>query len=406
MTRKVSRRGLLRALAGSSAVLTAEAGAGAARGPTPIRGRWRQHGGDAANTGRTDDRGPQYNQRARWRTDLPTADSAVLVDQNTAYLLEVENQGSQVRALWASTGTTRWRTSLPGPVVSNVLAVAGGHVLTAEVIEPRVVALDAETGEQVWRRRLDETEGVEPELQVSGGFRTAPRVHGGRVYVKTRSVEADLASVVGIDPETGEVETSVPVQASHVAIGSGSLVSARGSAALETTGLRRFDLDAGPQSGAPLYETAGRPGRPTIGEDLVFVGTSENQVHAVDENWERAWTAETTDWAVSLALADGVVLAKSGESLLAFDAATGERRWETAAGGPRPVVASGVVYVGRENGFDGYAVDTGKRVVTYRNPLLQGQLSPLSVAGGALLGTAPRGLAFAVQEKIPLPGPF
>jgi len=405
MTRDVSRRGFLRGVLAGSAAVTAGAAAGAARGTTPIRGRWYQHGGDAANTNRTDDRGPQYNQRTRWREDLPSTDSAPLVAEETVAILELSSEGPRIHALYASTGTTRWRASVPGSVVSGMLGTDTERVVTATVLEPQVVAFDRRTGERRWLADLGQAE-EEPQLGVPGGFRTSPLVRDGRLYLKSRAGSSAPASVVALDAATGEVEATVPVQSTHVAVGADRVVGSRGSAFLDDHGLEEIDLDDSDANGELRYGTDGRPGRPTIGDDLVFVGTSENRLHAVDADWETAWTADTTDWAVSLAVADGVVLAKSGERLLAFDAATGERLWSAPAGAPRPVVGSGVAYVGRENGFDGYDVGSGERVVTYRNRLLQGEVSHLSIAGGALLATAQRGAVLAVQEQIDLPARF
>ena len=405
MTRDVSRRGFLRGMLAGSAAVTAGAAAGAARGTTPIKGRWYQHGGDAANTNRTADRGPQFTQRTRWRDELPSTDSAPLVAGDTVAVLELSSEGPRIHALNTSTGTTRWRTSVPGSIVSGMLATDDERVFTATVLEPQVVAFDRTTGERRWRTDLGGAEEG-AQLGVAGGFRTSPLVRDGRLYLKSRAASSAPASVIALDAATGEVESTAPVQSTHVAVGADRVVGSRGSAFLEEHGLEEIALDSEESTGELRYETAGRPGRPTIGDDLTFVGTSENRLHAVDEDWEEAWTADTTDWAVSLAVADGVVLAKSGEQLLAFDAATGERLWSAPAGGPRPVVGSGVAYVGRENGFDGYNVGSGERVVTYRNPLLQGRMSHLSVAGGALLASAQRGAILAVQEQIDLPARF
>jgi outer membrane protein assembly factor BamB len=401
MERDVSRRGVLRALAAGSAAVTAGTTAVAGR-TTPIRGDWHQHGADAANTSRTGDRGPQYNQETRWRIRLPSTDSAPLVAEDTVLVLEVNGSGHRVHALHASTGTTRWRRSLPGLAVSGVLAADRQHVFTAAVIQPHVTALDRKSGERQWRTTLT-ADGSEPQLDVSGGFRTAPRVADGRLYLKSRSAGRNPASVVVLDAATGEVETDISGLFTHVAVGADSLVGARGSPSLDEHGLELIDLDGDEPRKTWTYETAGRPGQPTVGEELTFVGTSENQLHAVDADGETAWTAPTNDWAVSLALAEEVVLAKSGTALLAFDADTGEQLWFGAAGGTRPIVASGVVYVGRDNGFDGYDVATGERVTGYRNPRLGGRVTHLSVAGNALLATAPRGVVLAVQEEINLP---
>lgn len=401
MTRDLSRRGVLRRLVAGSLAVAAGTTTVAGR-TTPIRGDWHQHGADAANTSRTGERGPQYNQKTRWRRRLPSTDSAPLVVEDTVFVLDVNGDGHRVHALHASTGTTRWRRSLPSPAVSGVLATDDRHVFTAAVIQPHVTALDPKSGERRWRTDLA-ADGSGPQLDASGGFRTAPRVRDGRLYLKSRSAGRNPASVVALDTATGEVETDISGLFTHVAVGAESLVGARGSPFLEEHGLERVHLAGGEPREAWTYETAGRPGQPTVGEELTFVGTSENRLHAVDSDGETAWTATTTDWAVSLALAEEVVLAKSGAALLAFDAETGEQLWSGTAGGTQPVVASGVVYVGRNNGFDGYDVATGEQVAGYRNPRLGGRVTYLSIAGNALLATAPRGLVLAVQEEIDLP---
>jgi len=421
MTRDVSRRGLLGAMATGATVVTAGATGAVAGNAIPIRGSWNQHGATAANTSRSGDRGPRYDQRLRWHRRLPSADSAPLVVDDTALVLRVgdsgrntsgggndassdrpADDGTYVQALYASTGRERWRASLSGSVVSGVLAADDERVFSAEVTQPRVTAHSLADGEQEWERLIDSGGASDTTLAVGGGFRGAPRVRGDRLYLKSRSAGSAAASVVALDAATGRVETVFPGVFTHFAVGAGRLVGVSGSPFLEEYGLTLFDPESDDPQGR-TYGTAGRPGRPTVGGDLVFIGTSENRLHAVDGDAEAVWTAGTGGWAVSLALVAGVVLAATDERLLAFDADTGRRLWSTAAGSARPVAANGVVYVDRPSGFDGYDVATGEAVVTYRNRWLPGTASHLSIAGNALLGTTARGRVFAVQEKITLP---
>jgi len=416
MTRDVSRRGLLGAMATGATVVTAGTTAAVAGNAIPIRGRWNQHGATAANTGRSGDRGPRYDQRLRWRRRLPSADSAPLVVDDTALVLRVNSGsatgdgansgdgGAYVHALYASAGRERWRASLSGSVVSGVVAADDERVFTAGILQPRVTAHSLADGQREWETVIDSEDGTsDTTLALGGGFGGAPRVRGDRLYLKSGSAGTDPASVVALDAATGRAEAAFPGVFTHFAVGPAGLVGVSGSAFLEEYGLTLFDPESDDPQGT-TYGTAGRPGRPTVGDDLVFVGTSENRLHAVDGDAEAVWTADAGGWAVSLALAQGVVLATTDERLLAFDADTGQRLWSTAAGSARPVVASGVVYVSRPGGFDGYDVATGEEVVTYRNRWLPDSASHLSIAGNALLGTTARGRVFAVQEKITLPG--
>jgi len=416
MTNRLSRRALIRALVAGSVPITAGAAAGetatapapdATTGVWPLHATrsapWPQHGVSGANTNATAERGPQYNQHTDWMVDLPSADSAPLVADDTVFVLDVSGETTRIHGRYAATGTERFTVSLDAPVVSGVLAADSRRVYTAEVVSPRVHAFSIPDGTHVWHTDLagDDESGGSPPLGISGGFRTEPRLHDGRLYLASRGGKR---GIVALDAATGGTARTYPGTFSAFAVDADRLVGASGDPSLTEYGL--VALDTGTGESRWEYTTPGRPGRPTLGEDHVFVGTSENRIHAVGPDGDADWTAPVDGWAVSLTLGEATLLAQTDESLVAFDTETGQRRWETPAGDTRPMVANGLVYVGRQKGFDAYELTDGDEEVTYRNRRLDGSLAYLSADGGSLFATAPRGLVLAVEERIRLPGLF
>jgi outer membrane protein assembly factor BamB len=401
MTRRLSRRTLIRALAAGSVPLTAGVGAG----ETAIApGRWTQHGAGGGNTNATAERGPQYTQHTDWTVDLPSVDSAPLVADDTVFVLDLSGGTNQIHGRHAATGTERMTVSLDATVVSGVLAADSQRVYTAEVVSPVVHAFSIPAGTHAWQTALagdDEGDAAQPALGISGGFRTAPRLHDGRLYLVSRSGGPQGGGVVALDAETGGLDSAYPGAFSAFAVDSDRLVGARGSPSLSEYGLVALDTATGERHWE--YTTPGRPGRPTLGDDRVFVGTSENRIHAVGPGGDAVWTAPLDGWAVSLTLGEQTLLAQTDESLVAFDTANGTRLWDTPSGDTRPVVANGLVYVGRETGFDAYELRSGEEEAIYRNRRIDGPLAFLSAADGSLFATAPRGLVLAVEERIRLP---
>lgn len=392
MSPRLSRRRLLELLAGGSGPLIAGRAAGGTTPAKRVSGGWRQHGASGANTNRTADMGPQLNQHTDWTIQIPSADTAPLVADDTVIVLDLSS--GQIHGRHAATGTERFTVALDFPVVSGVLGADARRVYTAEVVSPRVHAFSIPEGRHVWQTALDES--GELALGISGGFRTEPRLQGGTLYLKSRSTGPQGGGVVALDAATGAVDGVFPGTFSAFAVDSSRLIGARGGPSLTEHGL--VSLDTGRRHWT--YETQGRPGSPTIGSGLVYVGTSENEIHAVDTDGEAAWTAPVDGWAVSLALGEQTLLAQTEETLVAFDAATGQRRWEAEAGLTRPVVAHDVVYVGREGGFDGYALTDGELAVSYRHGRRDSQFTHLSVAGESLFATAPGGVVLAVTQRI------
>ncbi len=107
---------------------------------------------------------------------------------------------------------------------------------------------------------------------------------------------------------------------------------------------------------------------PTVSGGVVYIGSPDNALYAVDavtgkEKWRFATGGAVS--ASSPAVSDGVVYIGCADSYLyAVDAVTGKEKWRFATGNyvwSSPAVANGVVYIGSDN-YDLYAVDavTGK----------------------------------------------
>lgn len=123
-------------------------------------------------------------------------------------------------------------------------------------------------------------------------------------------------------------------------------------------------------TGAPLWGKATGntlQGWPVVDSGLVYISSQDGHVYALDATTGApAWTAplslggEPAVATTGLTIDGGVLYIGAGQSLYAFDAATGHLVWRIAAPGglseSAPVVGDGVVYIG---GFDGrlYALD-------------------------------------------------
>jgi len=397
MTANASRRSVLRSVLAGSTLLTAGAAAGEFARRSARGGRWHQHGYDAANTGRTPVTGPRRNPVTDWHSELPSADSAALVTASRVLVLSIAGRRSTVHALDRSSGSHRWSVPASDLIVNGVLAVDGDRVFLPGITRPQVAARSLADGEQSWHTDLREAiadPGVRSRLGVAGGFRTAPAVHEGTLYLKLRGG----GGIVALAADTGNLDTVFPGPSTQFAVGGDTVCAARGSASLEEYGLTFFDARTGELAGD--YTTSGRPGRPTLGSDHAFVGTSENRVHAVGHDGERVWTADTEGWPLSLALAEGVVVARTGESIHAIDAATGELLWRVTSGEARPAIANGVVYVSREKGFDAHDAESGRLRARYRNRDADGTVQFLSIVSSLVVATTPRGSVVAVGDSL------
>jgi len=139
---------------------------------------------------------------------------------------------------------------------------------------------------------------------------------------------------------------------------------------------------------------------PTVVDGTVFVGSSDNNLYAVDtETGTQQWVFETSDSVSSPTVVDGAVFVGSGDDLYAVDAETGEQEWafETGDSVSSPTVVDGTVFIGSmDNNL--YAVDaeTGTQQWAFETGSWVGS-SP-TVVDGTIFGIS-EGNLFAVDAE-------
>lgn len=229
----------------------------------------------------------------------------------------------------SATGSSYFGSVAPVPAVT-----AAERVFTPIARTNDIVAVDPANGEVVWERAVieDDTVSAQPRR---------PAVRDGTVYVTSWPSRA-----TAYDAATGERqwrrELDDQLLLPPVVTTDGVVVPSRQYVWL---------LD--PDDGTTLWrrDLAGNAteSTPAVAGDRVFLTDEQGSLYALDlTTGETEWTTPF-DGATAPVVADGVVYAvRSGIELLAFDAATGDRRFRfTPPQVPlsSPVVGNGVVYL-------------------------------------------------------------
>ena len=311
--------------------------------------------------------------RERWRASLGGAvASSPAVSDGTVFVTSRERA---VTALDLGTGAVRWRfeadPDLPFPwgwdFWLSSPAVANGTVYVGSG-DGRVYALDAWTGRRLW------------SVQTGGRVRSSPAVAGGVVYAGSMD-----GKLYALDAATGERRwvfeaAGASLDSQKFGYDRTSIVSSPSvSGDLVFVGSRDAHLYAvDRRSGRQRWSVAhkidymkGEPavswvlGSPAFSEGRVFVGSSDGRFfHAVrSDTGEEVWRFKTPKNVLSSAALSGGQLFFGGEEghLFALDAATGTERWRFRTGGAvisSPAVRDAVVYVGSDDGRL-YALATG-----------------------------------------------
>jgi outer membrane protein assembly factor BamB len=207
---------------------------------------------------------------------------------------------------------------------------------------------------------------------------SGPVVAGDRVYVGTIKGE-----VVGLNNSTGIQEWRFALE------GSGSTGSFLGCAGQISTAMSIYSTPAAKEvedsiiiyagdydgnvygivTGTQMvskFETDGPiVGSPTIADDTLFIGSSDNNLYAISlDSWGKKWVFETGDkiWSTP-AIDDGVVyIGSSDHNLYAIDAESGAEIWHFEAEGAilsTPLVVDGTVYIGSSD-RNFYAIDVNQ----------------------------------------------
>jgi outer membrane protein assembly factor BamB len=208
----------------------------------------------------------------------------------------------------SATGSSNFGRLTPVPPVT-----ASGRVFTPVAGTNDIVAVDPANGTVVWERVVDEDDTVSAQLR-------RPAVRDGTVYVTSWPSRA-----AAYDAATGERqwrrELDDQLVLPPVAMPGGVVVPSRRYVWLldpdDGTTLWRRDLDGNATES-----------RPAVADDRVFLTDERGSLYALDlATGETEWTTPF-DGVTAPVVADGVVYAvRSGVELLAFDAATGDRRF-------------------------------------------------------------------------------
>ncbi|MBV9925764.1 MAG: PQQ-binding-like beta-propeller repeat protein [Acidobacteria bacterium] len=303
------------------------------------------------------------------------------------YLFAVDvNTG---RMLWDFKAEKDW-LSLPAVAGDTAFVGAGTGVF---------YAIDAGTGKEKWRFKGND-----------GGYSgSAPLVSGGLVYFGSMKGQFHaLEAATG--KESWGFKTKGALTQAAMSDGSVFVGSDEGY-------LYALDGKTGAQQWS--FKFGGDPLPPVCGEGAVYFRTTKGDLYAVDaKTGQKLWSSPVGVKASGLpvfsllrsgrrsALYDGTIYFCGGSKLHAWDARTGQSKWEFATEAPchSPVVADGIVYVGSLGKL--YAVDArtgqqrtfleGKEQVTDKKTISYVVSSP-AVSNGLLYVVSDDGHVYAVK---------
>lgn len=335
MHSKLSRRSTLSSLAAGSLLVTTGSTPSAAFGFGEPTGTYPQTGFDAENTASTPYTGPRGSLFTCWDRTLPAVYSPPLVTNGGVIALTPGDGETMIRALDRRTGEDRWSHGVDDYVVQSVLGATDEVAITAAILEPKVRAVSLEDGSTVWETAVDE---------LSDGFRMGPRISNGSVYLLAR----EDRSIHAFDVASGEHETAFDGEYTRFAVDGDTLVASTVPSSAVSPGLALVDASA--PSERTVYATNARAGRPTVGEDTIYVGTSTGQVYAIaNDTGTTRWSRSVENWAVSLTLTDETLIARTRDGLIGLDPADGSLKWQILGQTTRTVATGDRFYVGTEN---------------------------------------------------------
>jgi len=299
------------------------------------------------------------------------ADGTVYVPQGT---INGEDATAYVTARDLETGEREWRFEHPGTNVVDGAVYADGTVV--QQFSGVLVAIDAASGDELWRR--------------SGGFDGTPVVADGRVFAASLDMEG--ATLYALDLASGDELWSTPVSPS----GRGGIPTpAVADGVVYTAESTLTGRDVADGSVLSTWSTEKPPGSaPTVTDDIVYVGTEESGIAAVDlqAGVQRWWNDVATAGRgsgpkvpSSPAVADGTVVTTSLWAGTALDAESGERQWSEEVGANTPpVIGDDAVYFGGIDECRRYALTDGSFEDAFDTDDSNGANAPAVVEGAVL----------------------
>lgn len=305
---------------------------------------WRQFQYDGANPYNPDAGGVPDGVAVQWRTDTWGLETASVVVGDTVYV----GSGNLEETLYAyeiGSSEPKRHVPMPGGIQREIAADGDGVYVVTPGRDRELRAYGAAGGKEQWSQSDVNGFAIDGEQvyatmsgltafekgtgdrewsrDIRGGL---PAVHDGTVYVTSSE------GAYGLDTTSGETVWSSSVETSLHPTVTDRHVYLQNQGAMIATAV---------EDGETVWELPGRfaSGRHAIGEELgFFVGTHRGQegnpqpgVHAVDvESGEREWTWAYEDGEFlrgHAALAGETLYVSTPYRLLAFDPASGDRRW-------------------------------------------------------------------------------
>lgn len=356
--------------------------------PRPLDDEWSAYGYDLGNSGFNPESGPVTGRDVQW-SQAVAGDNTLPEPAVTADRVLVASD-TYLYAIDRGDGTLDWRTDLGietyfyTPAVADDVVYAVGRGLSGAYkgtdTPGRLAAFDLATGDQRWSREAYVT--------------SSPVVHDGRIHYAASTADHGYVRAAATDdgsqvweypfagPEVTSASLGTPALDDDTLYATGTvggdagrvlaLDPAAGSerwrletdAALELTPVcSDGDLFLSDEAGT-LYavDTASGstrwttdlpdvpPSKPTVGNGLIYV-LSDDHLHAIDRSdGTRRWTSEIGPVQSTITLTTDAVYV-GGNDMDAFDATTGERRWQRAIDGYTgaygvPAVVDEYMYVG------------------------------------------------------------
>lgn len=311
-------------------------------------GRWPMVGYDAQNTGHTPTtEGPTTGPNVRWSLNAGgTVSGSVAVFGGIVFIGAYASASNRLTAASAETGTVHWKTHTPHYAGIAPAVTETGILLSNAGIQD-VFSFEMTSGSKQWVSK-------NPATGLLGGSMT---IADGRIYYGSHS-----GHVVALDGETGEQEWRTKLTEKRIS----------------TT--------------------------PAVGEEMVFVGSTDESLYALDTNrgtvqWKSRMNAAVRSAPV---IAENIVYVVNDVGRFrAIDALTGEEQWQTDLPGfvigASPAATPEHLYVG-SNDASCYCLDAATGEIQWQFQTNKRVLSSPSVAGDTVYFGSTDGTLYALNN--------